>query len=124
MALVPVAEVEPIDPSDDEATVPIEPVVSSSSDEPAEWYFSRDDRGKLGPIPSSVMIAMARQGKLKPTDPAWRPGMASWIAAAEVPEFREAFSTAIVQTPTREANPFSRCSRVLPGSPEPCWRWP
>ena len=35
--------------------------------------------------------------------------MASWIAAAEVPEFREAFSAAMVRTPTREANPFSRC---------------
>src|SRR4051794_22295616 len=62
-ALIPVVEVEPIDVSDGEGNESAERDVAAGS-EPAEWYFSRQDQRKLGPVPRSVLIAMVSQGKL------------------------------------------------------------
>ncbi len=54
--------------------------------EPVEWYFSRQDHRKLGPVPWSMLLAMAAQGKLEPVDLVWKPGMASWVAASGFPD--------------------------------------
>ena len=112
-ALIPVAEVEPIDVSDGEGIALAEPDVAAGS-EPAEWYFSRQDRRKLGPVPRSVVVAMVSQGKLKPIDMVWKAGMASWVPAARCPEFTDAFSAATAEIGPREEKPPGPRPRGLP----------
>ena len=54
------------------------------TDEPAEWYFSRQDKRKLGPVRRSVLVTMLNQGKLQPVDLVWKQGMAAWVPTSEV----------------------------------------
>ncbi len=114
--LVPVAEVEPVEVSGGKAVASREPG-AVPGDELAEWHFSREDQRKLGPVPRSVMLAMAAQGKLKPTDLVWKPGMASWVPAAERPELTGAFPAAPVESESRRksrpARPSARLSRAI-----------
>ncbi len=111
-ALIPVAEAEPIEASDRRGRESPGPVVASG-DEADEWHFSREDKRKLGPVPRSVMLAMAARRKLKPTDLVWKAGMASWVPAAERPELTGAFSAATVPTEPRRKDRAGRRSRSL-----------
>ncbi len=51
----------------------------------AEWYVSLAGKRKLGPLTRAVVDSMLTQGKLRPTDPVWKDGMAAWVPATEVP---------------------------------------
>src|ERR1700689_2182224 len=44
----------------------------------AEWYVSLAGKRKLGPLTRAVVDSMLTQGKLRPTDPVWKAGMAAW----------------------------------------------
>jgi hypothetical protein len=60
--------------------------ITRAEGEAAEWYFSRKDQRKLGPVPWSMLLAMSRHGKLDPVDSVWKPGMASWAAVGAFPD--------------------------------------
>ena len=84
--------------------------------EPVEWYFSRQDRCKLGPVSWSTLLAMADQGKLEAVDLVWKPGMASWVAASELPDLRgERSAWAISITPGIDSSRrwYTFASRLL-----------
>ena len=53
--------------------------------DPAEWYFTRQDKRKLGPVSRTMLETMLSQGKLQPADLVWKAGMAGWVPASEVP---------------------------------------
>jgi hypothetical protein len=50
-----------------------------------EWYFARGNQ-QQGPVALQAIQDMLRNGQLQPTDLVWRQGMASWLAASQVPE--------------------------------------
>src|SRR4051812_25644598 len=50
-----------------------------------EWFFARGNQ-QQGPVALQAIQEMLRNGQLQPTDLVWRQGMASWLAASQVPE--------------------------------------
>jgi len=59
-------------------------LVSSSSSDPAVWYFARDHKHKAGPVSWGQLKHLAAVGELLPTDLLWQKGMDHWVPAAEV----------------------------------------
>jgi hypothetical protein len=51
----------------------------------AQWYLGVDGRQE-GPFTTTALADRARAGALRPETLVWRTGMATWTAAAEVPE--------------------------------------
>jgi GYF domain 2 len=48
-----------------------------------QWFYSTGGT-KHGPVPSKQLVALARGGKLSPTDLVWKEGMAEWKPAGKV----------------------------------------
>jgi uncharacterized protein (TIGR03067 family) len=48
-----------------------------------QWYYSKNG-DKCGPVSSSELKALARAGKLLPTDLVWKEGISSWKPAGKV----------------------------------------
>src|SRR6476659_7128462 len=55
-----------------------------------EWYYSRDGSQRHGPVALEALRQYQASGQLQPTDLIWRPGMADWTPAANVPEMAAA----------------------------------
>lgn len=89
---LPIAEVETPE------GYPVEDIERGETDavgnEMAEWFLSRNDRGKMGPVPRSILVAMAGRGQLAPEDRVWRAGMASWARAADCTDLAGLFPSA------------------------------
>jgi TM2 domain-containing membrane protein YozV len=51
----------------------------------AEWYYSQNGQ-QQGPVTLEALQGMVRAGQVTASDLAWKPGMANWIASAQVPE--------------------------------------
>ena len=49
----------------------------------AEWHYSKDGQ-RHGPVSAAELKALARAGKLVPTDMVWKAGMAEWRVASGV----------------------------------------
>ena len=56
-----------------------------SASEVPEWHFSLKGQDKQGPVPWSVLKAMIAGEKLQSDDLVWKPGMALWVPASQVP---------------------------------------
>ena len=50
-----------------------------------DWYYAKDNQ-QQGPVPFSNLTDLLRTGGLAATDLVWRPGMANWTPAGQVPE--------------------------------------
>jgi hypothetical protein len=50
----------------------------------AELFYTRDGDINSGPVSSAQLKALARSGKLRPTDMVWREGMAKWTPGTKV----------------------------------------
>jgi hypothetical protein len=50
-----------------------------------EWYFAKNNQ-QQGPVPLATVADMLRSGQLAATDLVWKPGMANWTPAGQVPE--------------------------------------
>jgi hypothetical protein len=76
-----------------------------------DWYYSNSGR-KRGPVTSSQLKALARTGKLLPTDLVWKDGMSSWQPASKVKGlFPTAPPSIVLVSPVRPAPPISATER-------------
>lgn len=50
----------------------------------SEWFYTRDNKSKAGPVSSAQLQALAKSGQLKPTDMVWKEGMAKWMPASAI----------------------------------------
>jgi len=50
-----------------------------------QWIYSRDGTDH-GPVPSSTLVELAKNGELLPTDLLWKEGMAEWKPASSFPK--------------------------------------
>ena len=50
-----------------------------------QWLYSRDGTDH-GPVPSSTLVELAKNGELLPTDLRWKEGMAEWKPASSFPK--------------------------------------
>ncbi len=50
-----------------------------------QWLYSRDGTDH-GPVPSSTLVELAKNGELLPTDLLWKEGMAEWKPASSFPK--------------------------------------
>ena len=50
-----------------------------------EWYYAKNNQ-QQGPVPLANLTDLLRTGQLSGTDLVWRPGMANWLPAGQVPE--------------------------------------
>ena len=44
-----------------------------------QWYYSDDQRNRLGPVSAEEMASLHRGGQLKPESLVWREGLADWV---------------------------------------------
>jgi hypothetical protein len=84
-----------------------EPIANASSG-PAEWYFSGQDRRKMGPVSWSELSEMASQGKLQPDDQVWRPGMALWVPLSQRLDLPGVVSVSVATKEARWAGAIGR----------------
>jgi hypothetical protein len=68
-----------------------------------DWYYSKHGTN-YGPVSSSELKALARAGKLLPTDLVWKEGVSSWKPAAKVKGLFPAVAVAVA-VPAPPANP-------------------
>ena len=47
-------------------------------------FYTRDGKGKSGPISSAQLQALAKSGQLQPADMVWKEGMAKWTPASKI----------------------------------------
>lgn len=66
------------------------------------WYFMQDG-AQQGPISEDALQAMAREGRLQPTDMVWKSGMAEWQQANQIDVLP--FSTPAPPIPAAPAAP-------------------
>lgn len=60
-------------------------VLKDAAPDSLVWYFSRDNRDKIGPFSWAQLRQLAGQDFLRPTDLTWRTGMRRWARAGGVP---------------------------------------
>src|SRR5262245_37150544 len=89
-----------------------------------DWYYSKNG-SKYGPVASAELKALARAGKLMPTDLVWKEGVSSWKPAANV---KGLFAAAPPPIPLFAAAPppIRRAIQLEPPPvestfPEPTW---
>src|SRR5436305_1958776 len=51
-----------------------------------QWYYAKGEQ-QNGPISTESLTALARSGRVKPTDLVWTDGMSDWKRADSVSEF-------------------------------------
>ena len=49
-----------------------------------QWFYSKDGKGKVGPVSSAELQALAKSGQLLSTDMVWKEGMSQWVAASAI----------------------------------------
>jgi ABC-type multidrug transport system ATPase subunit/ABC-type multidrug transport system permease subunit len=64
---------------------------------PSHWFYSTDGKPPVGPVSATELRAVAKAGRLQPTDLVWKEGMAQWILAGQV---KGLFSTIVGRDPT------------------------
>ncbi len=69
-----------------------------------EWYYV-GHYGQLGPLTLEQMEELSRDGVIDSETYVWRPGMANWLMAADVPELRK-FMAARPQVPPPTPGPY------------------
>ncbi len=85
-----------------------------SAAEILEWHFNLKGQSTQGQVPWGVLKAMAASGELQPDDVVWKPGMALWVRASQVPGLLdELFPTTIRAARFRETFALLNRPRVL-----------
>jgi hypothetical protein len=82
-----------------------------------DWYYSKNG-SKHGPVASAELKALARAGKLLPTDLIWKEGMSSWKPATKVKGLFAAAPMAITLVPLGRQTQRTVPVGVAPTSPE------
>jgi hypothetical protein len=63
------------------------------------WFYSGDGKGKMGPVSSAQLQALAREGQIKPADLVWKEGMAQWTPGSKINGLFPAGSAAFKASP-------------------------
>jgi hypothetical protein len=50
----------------------------------AKWFYTRDDKTKLGPISFAQLQALAKSGQLRTTDMGQQAGLSRWMPAGQI----------------------------------------
>ena len=72
----------------------------NSASEVPEWHFNPKGQNKQGPVPWNFLKAMLVEEKLQSDDLVWKPGMALWIQASQVPGLMAASADTRVPEPS------------------------
>ena len=62
---------------------PVDVSPAKENSDASEWFYNVEGK-KHGPLSSGQLQALAKSGKLKPTDKVWKEGMAQWVAASTI----------------------------------------
>ncbi len=87
-----------------------------STSENPEWYYV-GHYGQLGPLSIENMSELASDGVIEPDTFVWRPGMADWVAAKQVPELSVHFIRYQEPPPVPGLNPPGLPGASGTGSP-------
>ena len=49
-----------------------------------EWFYTKDNKSRLGPVSSQELETLAKSGRLLPTDKVCKQGMTQWVVASTV----------------------------------------
>jgi hypothetical protein len=52
------------------------------------WYYAPGGSDRQGPVSETQMQDLLKRGQLAPADLVWTEGMATWVAAGQVPELQ------------------------------------
>lgn len=56
----------------------------AKGDASAQWFYTKEGKGKIGPFSPTELRARAKSGELASTDMVWKQGMAQWRAAGTI----------------------------------------
>jgi hypothetical protein len=80
----------------------------------ADWFYILDGKNIVGPVSSAQLRALARSGKLGPTDMVLQDGMAKWTPASAIKGlFNPVLEAAPVKQRARGASPAGAERGVL-----------
>ncbi|MFO0965501.1 MAG: GYF domain-containing protein [Gemmataceae bacterium] len=49
-----------------------------------EWYYTKDRKGKFGPVSPIEMRTLLESGRLRPNDMVWKQGMKEWVPVSAI----------------------------------------
>lgn len=49
-----------------------------------EWYYTKDRKGKFGPVSAVELRTLLESGSLQPTDMVWKQGMKEWVPVSAI----------------------------------------
>lgn len=87
-----------------------------SISETPEWYYV-GHYGQLGPLSLQNMSELAADGVIEPETFVWRPGMADWLAAKQVPEISAHFVRSQEPPPVPSNRPPGTPTNTASGTP-------
>jgi tetratricopeptide (TPR) repeat protein len=91
---------------------------------PSGWFYIAYRREKVGPVSSTGLVALAKNGQLLPTDFVWKAPMKQWEQARQIRGLFQPLPATLAVPPPPQEIPLQFVSPAQPGKPSPFPRLP